>query len=317
MPLLCTMNKLIDYIEKYDVISIFRHTHPDGDALGSQWGLATFINEYYPEKTVYVAGYKEPIAVFFPDMVIVSDAEIASSHAIVLDCATEERVDGNFKLAKTVLNIDHHPNSNPYGDVYIVDSNRSSTCEIVAELVLEKGKVSQKCASYFLSGILTDTIRFMIENTKPETLEVAAKLMRCGANINRISRHFFSGTLDGFKVKSYLSNHIEYQDGVATLTVTKEMRDHLGLSDREAKSYYTIMSGVNEFKVYGVFVETDSGKYIGSLRSQDVTINTICEKYNGGGHRLACGVNYISPHQLDEIKQDLVIAVKNYKEEVA
>lgn len=308
------MNKLIQYIEKYDTISIFRHVHPDGDALGSQWGIATFIAEHYPDKTVYVVGDNPEFGDFFPQSEPTTIDKIQNSYAIVLDSATETRVDGPFKEAKRILNIDHHPNKSPYGDEYLVDESRSSTCEIVAELLIEKAPLSKTNASYLLAGILTDTIRFMIENTKPETLEVAAKLMRYGANINQLSRHFFSGTHDSFKIRTYLSNHVEYEGHLATLTITKAMRETLNLSERQAKSYYTVMSGVSEFEVYGVFVETDEGYYIGSLRSQEVTINHICEKYQGGGHRLACGVNHITEAQLPLIKADLIQAIKTYKE---
>ena len=185
--------------------------------------------------------------------------EIKHSYAIVLDSATETRVDGPFKEAKRVLNIDHHPNKSPYGDEYLVDETRSSTCEIVAELLIEKAPLSKTNANYLLAGILTDTIRFMIENTKTETLEVAAKLMRFGANINDLSRHFFNGTYDSFKIRTYLSNHVEYEGQLATLTITKAMRETLNISERVAKSYYTVMSGVSEFGVYAVFVETDEG----------------------------------------------------------
>lgn len=313
MRLRYIMNKLIQYIEKYDTISIFRHVHPDGDALGSQWGIATFIKEHYPNKTVYVVGDNPEFGDFFPKSEVVSIEEIKHSYAIVLDSATETRVDGPFKEAKRVLNIDHHPNKSPYGDEYLVDETRSSTCEIVAELLIEKAPLSKTNANYLLAGILTDTIRFMIENTKPETLEVAAKLMRFGANINDLSRHFFNGTYDSFKIRTYLSNHVEYEGQLATLTITKAMRETLNISERVAKSYYTVMSGVSEFWVYAVFVETEEGHYIGSLRSQEVTINNICEKYHGGGHRLACGVNYLTQDQLPMIKEDLLQAIIDYQ----
>lgn len=310
------MNKLIDYIEKYDTLSIFRHHFPDGDALGSQWGVAQYIKDNYPEKTVYVVGKDSEVLGFHPASQYVTDSQIASSHAIVLDSATEARIDGNHTLAKTVLNIDHHPNNEPYGDDFVVDPSRSSASEIVAELLLEKGMVSKQAASYMLSGILTDTIRFMVENTKPETLEIAAKLMRCGANITQLSMHFFNRSQESFGLRSKLAQYVEYDAGLATITITKAMRDAMNINERQAKTYYSIMSNVTEFEVYGVFVETDEGNFIGSLRSQNVTVNEIANRFNGGGHRLASGINDITFEQVQSLKEALKTAIKNYKEQI-
>ena len=41
-------------IKEYDEIAIFRHIRPDFDALGTQFGLATWIKDNFPNKTVKV-----------------------------------------------------------------------------------------------------------------------------------------------------------------------------------------------------------------------------------------------------------------------
>jgi nanoRNase/pAp phosphatase (c-di-AMP/oligoRNAs hydrolase) len=40
-------------VEQYDVITIYRHIAPDGDALGSQFGLKQYLLDTYPHKQVY------------------------------------------------------------------------------------------------------------------------------------------------------------------------------------------------------------------------------------------------------------------------
>lgn len=305
-------NPLIEFIEKHDRISIFRHIHPDGDALGSQWGLATFIEEHYPDKKVYVVGENDEISGFYPKSTSVSIELIKSSGAIVLDSANEFRVDGPFQKATEVLNIDHHPTPNPYGDVVIVDANRSSTCEIVAELLIEY-PLSQEAATYLLSGIITDTLRFMVENTKPETLVVASKLMEYGANINHISRFFFNQTYEEYRLKTELSKMVEYESGFAYLIIDEAKRKALGLSAREAKSYHHVMANVSDFEVYGIFVEETDGIYIGSLRSQDITINDISAQFNGGGHRLACGVKGLLLSDISILKGLIIDRIKTSK----
>ena len=314
MHLNYTMNKLIQTIENEDIIAIFRHVNPDGDSLGSQYGLATYIQENYPDKTVYIMGERNDDLDFFPhNESDVSEEELKKAAAIVLDTANKVRIDGQYIHTKSLLNIDHHPNEHPYGDVYIVDSERSSTCEIVAELLLEKNEVSEKTASYLLAGILTDTVRFSIENTKPETLRVAAKLMEKDANISMLSRTFFTKRYEDFNHERIFMQHVEYEEGLASLLISKELRDQYGLTDRDAKQYAIVMYNVKEFEINVVFVESDDGGYIGSLRSKDITINTIASKYHGGGHRLAAGFKACDLFEVNEMKKELLELIRNHK----
>ena len=51
-------NTMFELIEKYDVITIFRHVSPDSDALGSQFGLKQWIMDTYPNKQVFALGYE-------------------------------------------------------------------------------------------------------------------------------------------------------------------------------------------------------------------------------------------------------------------
>ena len=71
------LNKIIEKIQAYDSIVIFRHEYPDMDALGSQLGLKQAILDNYPNKNVYALGSldkQNPSIV--DDMDIVDDALI-------------------------------------------------------------------------------------------------------------------------------------------------------------------------------------------------------------------------------------------------
>lgn len=303
---------LIDIIEQYDSICIFRHTNPDGDALGSQWGLAQFIRDNYPKKKVYVVGENNPSASLslFPIANEVSEAVLKESLSIVLDSATQERIDGDATLGKAMVNVDHHPGESHYGDYQFVDSTRSSTCELLIDMLKDKGTVSKEAATYFLAGMLTDSLSFTVEATKARTLYLASYLMECGANITDLSARLFNRSYLNFKTKTYLATFVEFEDGLASLLVTKAMRDELNISSVTAKLLYSIMANVSDFEIWMIAVETDEGDYIGSVRSRNVTINEICSRFNGGGHRLACGVKDLTLVQVEELKKELIKAIK-------
>ena len=113
---------LLQEIEKYDSIAIYRHENPDVDACGSQFGLKTWLNNNYPEKHVYAFGEEVCTQRYFPENDIEEEDIVKNCLAISLDTANEPRLDGKyFNVAKKKIKIDHHPNREPYGDLVFVD----------------------------------------------------------------------------------------------------------------------------------------------------------------------------------------------------
>lgn len=308
------VSKFFEIVEQYNTICIFRHENPDGDALGSQNGLKTVLKKLYPKKTIVALGDIGPRLSLFPGMDEVEDSIVANSLAIVLDCSTFDRIaDKRITLASFVIKIDHHPIVDSYGDFEIVLPSRASTCEILTELLKESDGIDQESASYLLAGILTDTIRFSVEATTDATLMAGAYLVQRGANVSQLSQMFFSKDLARFENERKLTHHIQYRDGVAWLIISKTMRESLGLSVNEAKLYNNIMSGIREYHIWAIFVEGDEGLYLGSLRSQNMTINEIASQYNGGGHRLACGVRNLTEEDVRKLVSDLMDAYRNFE----
>ena len=123
--------KLVDAIKKYDRIIIHRHSHPDGDALGSQLGLRQLIKDNYPGKTVYVVGDAAGRYAFMAGSVMdeLPDSAYDGALAIVLDSATEGLVsDKRFKLAALTARVDHHLYCETFtarGDIMTVKSTKA------------------------------------------------------------------------------------------------------------------------------------------------------------------------------------------------
>ncbi|AMC93300.1 hypothetical protein AOC36_04720 [Erysipelothrix larvae] len=307
-----TVNKFYELVERYDTICIFRHENPDGDAFGAQCGLKHALSSLYPHKRIVALGGNGTGLPLFPLMDEVDDACISGSLAIIVDCANRERIDDKrFDLAQTLIKIDHHPEVDIYGDLSYVVPTKSSACEIVSELLMVKECLDEISSSYLLAGMMTDTIRFSIETTTADTLMIASHLMTYGANINKLSNMFFTKDLKKHSIEVQLAPHIQYKDGVAWLIINQALRESLGLSVAEAKLFNNIMSGIKEYKIWAIFVEEADGLYLGSLRSQSVTINTIAQQYNGGGHRLASGLRQLTRQDVDEVLEKLMHAQNN------
>ncbi len=299
-------SQFLDLVESYDTICLFRHYNPDGDALGSQVGLAQWLRLNYPKKTVLTLGEDAHNFKMYEAMSVVE--VLPKFLAIVLDSATQARVDDQrFLQGDAIIKIDHHPEVDIYGDLQIVDVRAGSTCEIVASLLLnlEHHQMSETVANTLLSGILTDTQRFSIEATTASTLRTAARLIDSGADIAKLNNDLFSQPASLWQRRRMLQNEVQFEDALAYAIIDQEKLDAFNLLDREAKIFVNMMAGIEEYNIWALFTQDDEGFFNGSLRSRYHTINDLAMKYNGGGHRLACGTNKLTRETMHALIEEL------------
>ena len=86
------MQKIREYIEKYNRIIIHGHVRPDGDCIGSQYGLYYLIKDNYPEKEVYVTGTISEFVGFVGRPELIDDTLFEGALSICVDCATQDRL---------------------------------------------------------------------------------------------------------------------------------------------------------------------------------------------------------------------------------
>ena len=82
---LIVFEKALEIIKAHDTIIIYRHSNPDGDALGSQVGLCEIIKDNYPEKRVFIVGDESDRYGFIVNSAMdnLEDALIPSSLSII------------------------------------------------------------------------------------------------------------------------------------------------------------------------------------------------------------------------------------------
>ena len=180
--------KIFKIIKKYDNIVLARHISPDPDAIASQIALRDSIKLTFPEKNVYAIGagvhkFKYLGSLDKPELSSVENALL-----IVLDVPNFCRVDGIDDLQyQAILKIDHHPEEDIVGDVDWTDSTKSSTCEMIANLLLNSPlKMDTKVAEDLFVGMVFDSDRFLLPNTSVATLKTAYELVNT-SNINFVN----------------------------------------------------------------------------------------------------------------------------------
>lgn len=299
---------VIKMIEKYDRIIIHRHLNPDGDAYGSQLGLKRIIELNFPMKEVYAVGDENDLG-FLGKMDEIPDNLYPDALVIVVDvCVTYLISDDRYKLAKEVLVIDHHLNQPDFACTSIIDSSHIACAELVAGIFYDNDYVFDTlAANCFLTGIVTDSGRFLYPSTSARTLEIASFLMKKGADLTWIYDHLYLEDLHLKKLKGYFINNFKITEhNVAYMKNDKTIKDEFGVTTfTVSRAMVNQMGGIKNIEIWANFTEDDDGKVWVELRSKEKSIVHIARKYGGGGHALACGCTLNSLDEVELVLDDL------------
>lgn len=309
--------RIIEKIKQYPTIIIHRHVRPDPDALGSQGGLKAIIQASFPEKQVYSVGEDDPEFDYLVKMDKVSDEDYEEALVIVCDTANTARIDDQrYRLGKEIIKIDHHPNVDTYGDIQYVDTNASSTSEMIYEL-FDIGKIdglvmNDEGARLLYAGIVGDTGRFLFPSTTKRTFQYAAELVTYKFDRTALYNDLYSVENHILRLRGHILQEFKlFESGLCAVKLTKELLNEFNVSPDETGQLIQVFSDVKGIKAWVFFVEEDDQIRV-RLRSKGPVINEIAAKYRGGGHPLASGATVYNWEEVDCVIDDLNEACKEY-----
>jgi phosphoesterase RecJ-like protein len=310
------MNKILKAIQESQSIVIFRHIKPDGDAIGSQFGLKYLLQENFPDKTIYAYGtIIQAFEPFSGKSDVITDEIIKDSLAIVLDVANKERVDGHFSIAKNIIKIDHHEFVEAFSDTEVVDTTAPATAFLIASFAQDYSlKLSPKSATLLLLGIITDTGKFSYGANNPKLFKMVAYLMEQGADITKIYEQLFSQTeVEQMHLKGYFQTNFSVTDnGVAYLKIKEDVLQKYHVSGDEAAVQVNTIGNLKNVQVHAFFSIVENNNIRCEIRSKGINIQPIAVKYGGGGHKQASGALVKSWDIVDNIIKDLdALVLKN------
>lgn len=305
-----SIEQIIQSIIEYETIIIHRHVRPDPDAYGSQAGLRELIIQTFPEKSVYLVGEPDPSLEFLAKMDRIDDDTYSKALVIVCDTANAARIcDQRYQLGSKLIKIDHHPNHDQYGDIMWVDTNSSSTSEMIYDLYLygkAKGfKLNNEAARLIYAGIVGDTGRFLFPSTSKRTFQHAAELVTYDFDRTILYDGIYS-IRDGIaRLRGYiLQNFKLLPSGMSTINLTKEILDEYQVNPVETGQLVGVLGDVEGIKAWAFFIEEVDLIRV-RLRSKGPVINEIAAKYDGGGHPMAAGASVKTWEDSERVIQDL------------
>lgn len=315
--------QILKKIQENDKIMIFRHIRNDGDCVGASKGLKEIILATWPEKQVLLIDQdkSEYLAFLGADDEEVEDAIYAASLGIVVDTASEKRISNpKYTLCKDLIKIDHHIPLETYGSLAWVEEARSSCCEMIVdfyETFREELVLTPQAATYLYTGMVTDSGRFRYEGVTGDTLRLAGALLDKGIDTDTLFAQLYLEDYSYLKFKAQLYERMEITpNGVAYIYLDRDMQRQFGLTLEQASASIGALDAIRGCLSWLAFIETgdETGAIRVRLRSRFVAINTIAEKYHGGGHACASGATVYSRQEADALIRDMDAHIKEYKE---
>ena len=314
------LKKIHETIKVFKTVIIMPHARPDGDCMGTAFGLKDIIANTYPDKQVYVVGEMSEYVAFLGDVDTVEDDVFEDALIIAVDTASLDRLaDARHTLGKMVIKIDHHIDVDPYGDIQYVDTSRAAAALIILDLYTlfkDEYVMSAHGAKALFTGTLTDTGRFKYPAVDGDTFRHMATLYDIGFDAQEVFRALDTKSEAHVRFKGYvLLNYKKTEHGVAYIEITEELIKEYGVKLEEASSLVNELGVFTDCPVWVLFAEYEEKVVRARIRSKGPAVNEIANRFDGGGHAMACGANLGTWARAQALLEALDDLVKAYKED--
>jgi phosphoesterase RecJ-like protein len=299
--------QVLDAIRSTPSFCLTTHERPDGDAVGSLAAMQQVLVALGKDAVAFLPADEFPLPyeyrfIRLEGLVTEPPPDLCSRTLVFLDCGNIDRTPADVLKrdgAAPIINIDHHHDNTRFGTLNHVVPTASCTAEIVWDLMHGLGvQATQAIAEALYVGVVTDTGRFMYENTGPRAHEMAAALIAGGVDAAAIYRRLYEGIPQGkLELLARGLSHVQRYDG-GLLTVTHLTLDDFaktGADESYSEGLVDHLRAVEGTAVAGLVrdqvADGASSKRKVSLRATDdrVDVSVIARAGGGGGHRRAAG----------------------------
>ncbi|MBN2645323.1 MAG: DHH family phosphoesterase [Desulfuromonadaceae bacterium] len=296
------LNKTVDALKTGKTFLIAAHEGPDGDALASTLALANALREMGKDAVAYnVDGVPEKLR-FLP-----------GSERVVSCLASDQRFDvgvildaGEIRRARVdarercdlLVNIDHHPCSEDFGDLYLVDDEASATGAMIYRVLKAAGHpISQPVAECIYTAILSDTGSFRYSSANPEAFAIAGEMVACGVDPWEIAGGLYeSQEAERLQLLALTLATLKVSEcgRIAAVTTTTQMFDQIGVGAEYADSFVNYPRSIHGVEVALFFRQLAPERFKLGMRSKGrVDVGALARELGGGGHHNAAGVELV------------------------
>jgi phosphoesterase RecJ-like protein len=308
------LEEVVAELRGADKLLLTTHENPDGDALGSLLAMDAILKQLGKDSLMYMSPDEFPLpweyrGLHFEGLIGAPPPDIAERTIVFLDCGNIDRMPVDFLQndGLHILNIDHHHDNTRFGTVNLVCSSASSTAEMVWRLAKELDvEITPDIAKALYVGLVTDTGRFMYENTTPVAHQMAAELIAAGVEPHKVYRELYEDL--PFRrlqlLQRALASIERYDDGGMTVAhLTKGDYEETGALETDSEGVVDHLRAVEGTRVAvlvrELLADDREGMRKVSLRATDgsVDVSRVAREFGGGGHPQAAGFSTAMPYR--------------------
>ena len=299
------LERVVAELRTRECFLLTAHEGPDGDALGSLLGMHRVLTQLGKDSVMFLAAKEFPLPIeyrFLPLEEVFHEppADMADRTVVFLDCGNIDRMPVDFLSdgGNGRINIDHHHDNTRFGDLNLVDVEASCTAEIVYDLALLLGaRITPEIAAALYVGLITDTGKFMYENTNAHTHRVAAALIDAGVDVDDTYRRLYEHVpIEKLRLVARALDGIQrYCDGRLALSyITAADYEATGAGEEMTEGVIDHLRSIEGIKVAAVVRDLGNRGRAArkvSLRCSegDIDVSAMARKNGGGGHKRAAG----------------------------
>lgn len=321
-----TFEEVNSIILNNDNFLLITHDFPDGDCLGSQVALYELLVLLGKNVSMLCSSDIPYQYKFLPHtdkikkdinsaMLFCRDRDCV---CFCLDSADEGRFNtdtGMLKeMVRTIINIDHHPGNTGYGDINIIDPQKSATAEIIYELVkfFFEDYLNYNIAIGIYTGILTDTGRFQYENTTHNAHRIVSHLLEFDLKPPVVFSYIYENEpFARFKLIEMVLKRIKLIKSkklIYSYVLQKDF-EKFKLPFSANDGIIELLRSASEANIAALFKQVGPDKFKVSLRSSEsaCSVAEIAGRFGGGGHKLAAA--YSNGGSLKKVIDSLIEAI--------
>jgi len=318
---LAAVREVLEVLEGADRVILTTHVNSDGDGIGCQGALLSFLKERGVEAWVVnptpvpeLFGFllEDPSRVLDPGSPEAEDRCSQADLCVVVDTGEVSRI-GRVKplvddLPKVV--VDHHPpGDREIEGISFRDPSAAAAGELIFDLILEAGGPwTPAVVDGLYVAIMTDTGSFRFSNASATAHRVVAELVARGASPDRLHRRVYgSFPLRAFRLRARALETLEVSPlgRVAWMVVPLDAYLELGCSPSDLEGMVDFPREVEGVEVGLLFRELEDGHTKVSFRSNGpFDVNDLARRFDGGGHARAAGALVKAP--LDQARSEVL-----------
>lgn len=307
-----TITKIINEIEVNSSFLVTTHEGPDGDAVGATLALASYLRSLGKDDvTVY---YSDPLPDTFrflplADTVVSSIPDRLYDICFVLDAGELKRAGeelASFLKFGKIINIDHHPHGEQFGDLNFVDPGASATGALIYRIIKAAGhQVDPDTALCIYVAIVSDTGSFHYSNANSEAFQISGEMVATGINPWSVAEKLYeSQPLKRLELLALAlpTLSVSASGEFASISVTLDMYRKTGTTAELTDGFVNYPRSIEGVEVAVFFRETKPDIYKVGFRSKGkVNVSSLARAFGGGGHHNAAGC--IIAGSLDDVKK--------------